>query len=258
MPLAVSAVAAPPTGDAATYQALAGQSRQALLAALRQSGRPLDAGEAAAAVGLHRNTARVHLNVLCSAGLLRRQVEDRSIRGRPRVLYELAAAAVSRAPGETCTGAANGQASYRELAGLLARQLAEMAGVPDEAMRAGRRWAAALDEHPLPAQRLSAGRATAAVTDLLGRLGFVPEPDPDASRILLHRCPFAEVARENRAVICGIHLGMLTATVERLNAPLGVDGLDPFVTDEPSMCIVRLAARTRFRKPSRRPEEAAL
>lgn len=252
----MSAVATPPAGDAATCRALAGQSRQALLAALRQSGRPLDASEAAAAVGLHRNTARVHLNVLCSAGLLRRRVEGRSIRGRPRVLYEFAAAA-SRAPGEVSAGSGNGQASYRELAALLARQLVEMAGVPDEAMRAGRRWAAALDERPLPAQRLSAERAAAAVTGLLGRLGFDPEPEPDASQILLHRCPFAEVARENRAVICGIHLGMLTATVERLNAPLGVAGLDPFVTDEPSMCIVRLAARTRSRKPSRRPEEAA-
>lgn len=250
--MAVTALATPPAGDAATYRALAGQSRRALLAVLRQSGRPLDASEAAAAVGLHRNTARVHLDVLCSAGLLRRRVEDRSIRGRPRVLYE-PAAAVPRILEEADAGygTGTGQAGYRELAGLLARQLAEMADVPDEAMRAGRRWAAALYERPLPARRLSAGEATAAVTDLLGRLGFDPEPDPDANQILLHRCPFAEVARENRAVICGIHLGMLTTTVERLNAPLGVEGLDPFVTDEPSLCIVRLATRARSRKRGR-------
>ena len=179
-------------------------------------------------------------------------VEDRSIRGRPRVLYG-PAAAVPRILEEADAGygTGTGQAGYRELAGLLARQLAEMADVPDEAMRAGRRWAAALYERPLPARRLSAGEATAAVTDLLGRLGFDPEPDPDANQILLHRCPFAEVARENRAVICGIHLGMLTATVERLNAPLGVEGLDPFVTDEPSLCIARLATRARSRKRGR-------
>ncbi len=253
--MSATAAAASLAGDAATYRALAGQSRQALLAALRQSGRPLDASEAAAAVGLHRNTARVHLDVLCSVGLLRRRVENRSVRGRPRVLYEPAAAVPATPDG---AGAGMGQAGYRDLAWLLARQLAEMADVPDEAIRAGRRWAAALDERPLPGHPLSVGEGTAAVTSLLDRLGFYPEPDPDTNRILLHRCPFAEVARENRAVICGIHLGMLTATVERLNSPLDVEGLDPFVTDEPSLCVVRLATRARSGKRDHRSGGAAL
>jgi hypothetical protein len=36
---------------------------------------------------------------------------------------------------------------------------------------------------------------------------------------------------------------MLKATVERLDSPLDVAGLEPFVADEPSACIVHLAVR---------------
>jgi predicted ArsR family transcriptional regulator len=238
--------------DSTTYRALAGESRQALLAALQLSGRPLDASEAGAAVGLHRNTARVHLDVLCSVGLLKRRIEHRTTRGRPRVVYELAVADAGLLDGNP---AGEDEVGYRELARLLAQQLAELADVSGEAIRAGRRWAAALDGRPLPAQRLSAGEAISVVTDVLDRLGFDPQPEEDLGRILLHHCPFAEIARENRSVVCGIHLGMLKATVERLDAPLDVVGLEPLVTDEPSLCIVRLATRVASPKRRRQSEE---
>ena len=241
------------SADSAAYRALAGRSRHALLAVLVEAGRPMDAGEAAAAVGLHRNTARVQLDVLCSAGLLRRTAEKRRSRGRPRVLY---APTVEAADFLAAERAHVSHASYRELARMLALQLAELADVPDAAIRAGRRWAAAMDEQPLPAKPLSASDAIAVITGILGRLGFAPEADPDGTRILLHQCPFAEVARENRAIVCGIHLGMLTATAERLDAPLDVTGLDPFVTDDPLLCIVRLVARRGPRRPrDRRSKE---
>ncbi len=244
--MAVIASAASLAGDAAAYRALAGRSRRALLAALRQAGRPLDASEAAAAVGLHRNTARVHLDLLWKAGLVRRRPEDRSVQGRPRMLYE----PVSPPAHEADAGNLAKEPGYRELAGLLAQQLTQVADLPGEAILAGRRWAAALDEQPLPAGPLSAAEAAAEVTGVLSRLGFDPEQDPGTDRILLHRCPFADVARESRAVMCGIHLGMLTATAERLNSPLRIAGLDPFVTDDPPLCVVRLAiARSRRRRP---------
>jgi len=245
--VAVTAAAASPAGNAEAYRALAGRSRQALLAALRQAGRPLDAREAAAAVGLHMNTARVHLDLLWKAGLVRRQPEDRSVQGRPRMLYEPAAPSAHLAD---VAGTAATEPGYRELAGLLAQQLAQVADLPGEAILAGRRWAAALDERPLPVGSLSAAEAAAEVTGVLSRLGFDPEQDLGNGRILLHRCPFADVARESRVVVCGIHLGMLTATAERLNSPLRIAGLDPFVTDDPPTCVVRLATpRSRRRRP---------
>jgi predicted ArsR family transcriptional regulator len=251
--VAVTSSAASPVRDAEAYRALAGRSRQALLAALRRAGRPLDASEAAAAVGLHRNTARVHLDLLWKAGLVRRRPEDRSIQGRPRMLYESTAPPADLVE---AAGTAANEPGYRELAGLLAQQLTQVADLPGEAILAGRRWAAALDERPLPAGPLSAAAAAAEVTGVLSRLGFDPEQDLSSGQILLHRCPFADVARENRAVVCGIHLGMLTATAERLNSPLRIAGLDPFVTDDPPMCVVRLAtSRSRRRRPDL--EEAA-
>jgi predicted ArsR family transcriptional regulator len=225
-----------------TYRALAGRSRQALLAALVEAGRPMDAGEAAAAVGLHRNTARVQLDMLSSADLVTRTAERRGGRGRPHVVYELTPAAGGALAAEEAQA---GSASYRELARMLASQLSELADVHEAAIRAGRRWAAALDEQPLPVEPVSAADAAAVLTGVLARLGFAPEPDLDGGQILLHRCPFAEVARENRAIICGIHLGMLTATAERIDSPLDVTGLDPFVNDDPLLCVVRLATRPR-------------
>jgi predicted ArsR family transcriptional regulator len=224
------------SGRAVIHRALASESRQALLAVLRRHRRPLDAAEAAEAVGLQRNTARVHLDVLASAGLVTRRLEERSTPGRPRVLYE------ATRPPAIDSDRRPAEAGYQELARVLADQLTGVAGARSEAIRAGRRWAAALDARPLPQRSLSPGEAVLIATEILDNLGFEPEPDPTAEpdRILLHRCPFAEVARENRSVVCGIHLGMLRATFERLDTSLVVDGLDSFVTDDPLLCVVRL------------------
>lgn len=223
-----------------TYRALAGQSRQALLEVLQRVGGPLDAASAGEAVGLHPNTARAQLDLLCSAGLVTRRPEDRTRRGRPRVLYALAPVAGSVLDGKAAHEA---EPAYRELARLLAQQFFELPDVSNEALRAGRRWAALLDRFPLTEEKISRTEAVGVLIDFLNRLGFHPETDPSCSQIRLGRCPFLELARESAAVVCGIHLGMLKATVERLNAPLDVAGLEPFVSDDPSVCIVHLAER---------------
>ena len=224
------------SGKAVVHRALASESRQALLAVLRRHKGPLDAAEAAEAVGLQRNTARVHLDVLASADLVTRRREERRTPGRPRVLYEAArtpASGSDRRPAD---------AGYRDLARVLADQLTGVADARNEAIRAGRRWAAALDARPLPQRSLSPDESVRIAAELLDNLGFEPEPVPTAEpdRILLHRCPFAEVARENRSVVCGVHLGMLRATFERMDTSLVVEGLDSFVTDDPLLCVVRL------------------
>ena len=236
--------------DQATYRALAGDSRRALLTLLQRAGWPFDAGEAGAAVGLHPNTARVHLDLLCSVGLLRRRTEERSRRGRPRVLYEVAEA-VGILVGDQ--RARDAEIGYRDLARLLAQQLSELPDMPNEALRAGRRWAGVLNGMPLPTELLSRSETIGVVTELLQRLGFRPEADEDHGRVLLHHCPFVEIAKESRVVVCGVHLGMLKATVERLDAPLDVAGLDPFVADQP-VCVVRLAARPTPAEQRRRRE----
>jgi len=234
------------------YRALAGPSRQALLATLQRVGRPIDAGEAGAAVGLHPNTARAHLDLLCSAGVLKRRTEERSRRGRPRVLYEVASAVEGLLDNQA---APRTEASYRDLARVLAQQLAEVPNVPQEAVRAGRRWASVLEKVSLSSETLSAEEAVAVVTGLFERLGFRPEADLVAGELRLRRCPYIDVARENRVVVCGAHLGMLKATIERLGAPLEAVGLDPLVSDEPTLCIVHLALREAPKEAVSRPDD---
>ena len=240
----------PRSGEAATHHALSGESRQALLGVLRRHGGPIDAAEAGEAVGLHRNTARVHLDVLASVGLVTRSFEERTTRGRPRVLY--AAARTAARTGTESIDRLPEDTGYRELARLLADQLTEVAYTRNEAMRAGRRWAAGLDGSST-SEAATPAEAVAVAVQILDGLGFDPEPDPedDPVRILLHRCPFSEVARANRSVICGIHLGMLKATFERLDTSLEVAGLDSFVTDDPLLCIVRLVTKSTSRARSR-------
>jgi predicted ArsR family transcriptional regulator len=229
--------------EGATYRALAGESRRALLAALGQIGRALDAAEAGAAIGLHPNTARVHLDLLCSAGLLKRRTEQRSRRGRPRVLYE----AARTEAGDGTAGRSRereDEVSYRELARLLAHQLSGLPDIACEAVQAGRQWAVGLRDGPLPTERLSVEDTVGVVAGVLSRLGFDPETDADALRVLLHRCPLVDVARENRSLVCGIHFEMLKATIERLDTPLAVVGVEPFVSEEPTLCVVHLGSQT--------------
>src|SRR5450759_2531077 len=83
----------------------------------------------AAAVGLHGTTARVHLEVLERAGLVRHAVQRAGRPGRPRQLY----AAVPRsAPVE----------GYRQLVGVLAAELAAGPDAGRRAEQAGWSWAA--------------------------------------------------------------------------------------------------------------------
>ncbi|HTV12457.1 MAG TPA: hypothetical protein VME20_11435 [Acidimicrobiales bacterium] len=142
------------------------------------------------------------------------------------------------------------EASYKELARVLAQQLAELPNVPQEAVRAGRRWASVLEKVTLSSEALSAEEAIAVVTGLFERLGFRPEADLPAGELRLRHCPYIDIARENRTVVCGAHLGMLKATLERLGAPLDAVGLDPLVTDEPTLCIIHLGLREATKEPA--------
>ena len=47
------------------------------------------------------------------------------------------------------------------------------------------------------------------MTNLLDEIGFQPELTPDGTAILLHHCPFHELARDRPEIVCNIHLGLL-------------------------------------------------
>lgn len=215
-------------GDDATavlrHVALSVPSRRRILRVLSEAGRPLDAGEVAAAAGLHVTTVRGHLDVLQEAGLVRWAVEPVSGPGRPPRLFAVA--------GEDDT-----EEGHRTLAALLAGVVAEdpVEG-PERAERAGRRWA---ERELPPSERLTAEEATRGVTVLFDRLGFAPRlaaRDGDW-HVDLYACPFRAVAREHPEVVCRMHLGLLRGALERLGARDAAQaaGLRPFVG--PELCV---------------------
>jgi predicted ArsR family transcriptional regulator len=238
----------PVLSTSATHKALAADSRLALLDVLEQADGPLDAVEAGRRVGLHRNTARVHLDQLVEVGLVDKHAEQRSVPGRPRVLYSKVD---SPGEGPEPYGAPD-DIDYRELARVLAAQLARSADAEQQAELAGRRWATAIDKADLPAGPTTTGVAIEAVTEIMDDLGF--RPVADDHRILLRRCPFADLAKEQRQVICGIHLGMLKQTFESIDTPMTVDRLDSLVQDDPLLCVVHLTDQEEdvSSRPSRR------
>jgi predicted ArsR family transcriptional regulator len=129
---------------------------------------------------------------------------------------------------------------YRVLASVLARGLAATADPAAAALAAGEGWVEALADHEWPARPASTEVAAAELERILDRLGFEPEMDLDHGAVLLHRCPFADVARANPAVVCGVHLGMVRRTLDRLDSPLRATGLEPFVGDDPVTCRLSL------------------
>jgi predicted ArsR family transcriptional regulator len=211
-------------------RALAHDSRTRLLAVLQDRADALDASELAAAVGLHVNTVRSHLRVLERAELVTRATEPRSEPGRPRVLYTAAARARTRAS---------------EQYGLLARMLASFiaANVPDPAAAAeetGRQWGRHLGSSPAPFTVVTEAEARQSLVELLDELGFAPRLGDVPGEVELRSCPFRDVAEAHPEVACSLHLGLMRGAMAKLEAPVSVDELVPFV--EPDRCLARISA----------------
>jgi predicted ArsR family transcriptional regulator len=219
--------------DPATGRAL-GESRTRVLEVLQDSGTQLNVSDVAARVGLHTNTVRLHLDALVAAGLAESEAEKLDLRGRPRTLYAANA-----------NSANAGRRSYRLLAEILASSMAAQTSKPREAaVKAGQEWGRFLGEGPPPFKRVDADEATGRLVGALDTLGFSPEAVTRGRqrRVLLHHCPFREVAKEYPEVACSIHLGLMNGLLAELDAPLEVDRLDPFV--EPALCVASLSRST--------------
>jgi predicted ArsR family transcriptional regulator len=217
-----------------------GASRARVLEALQATRGPVGVGEVAEQVGLHANTVRFHLDALVSAGLAERASESRELPGRPRALYS-AAVDSPRA----------GRRSYRLLAEILTSYLASRTKQPaSAALEAGEAWGRFLTERPPPFRRVDAEAATRRLVAALDEIGFAPEALTAGRRreVHLHHCPFRETAEEHPEVVCAIHLGLMRGLLGALDAPIEAQRLDPFV--EPTLCIARLAPRSRPRPQS--------
>ena len=224
-----------------THKALGDVSRFRMLEELRARG-PLDSRELGRLLGLHPNTIRSHVEQLMQAGLVRNATAPATGRGRPRVLYE----AVSE------TGTAN-ESGYRLLAQILASYVATTDRPRAVAESAGRAWGRYLTPKPQPFAAVSGEEATRKVVELFRELGFMPEAvgESGGRKILLHRCPFRQVAESNQDVVCAVHLGMLKGALSEMGAPLEATRLEPFV--EPTLCVAHLrGGQTRLKTAASR------
>ncbi|MBC7443573.1 MAG: helix-turn-helix domain-containing protein [Ramlibacter sp.] len=231
--------------DARTHRVLSGISRVAILDLLRSGEGPVDVPSIAAHVGLHPNTVRSHLDRLVEVGLVTAATEERVRPGRPRLLFT--AAAPATAPDD----------SYRLLAGILAGSLAS--GAPsgaDAAGEAGRRWGdemarTAVAPAEMPLAPLDGALAVERIVEILDRVGFSPrlgeagippaaEPEPGGQVVIeLHACPFLDVAKDHRDVVCSVHRGLMEGALERMHAPAVGVTLEPFA--RPGVCLAYLA-----------------
>ena len=219
-----------PLSDRQRHRALAGVSRSRLLAVLRQANRPMAVRELAAAVDLHPNTAREHLDQMVEAGLVACQTAAPAGRGRPGLRYRAVRSSADADPH-----------AYRMLAGVLAAELAGRDDAVEAAIRAGERWGAAAADPAATAT--PADRALERLVDMLDGLGFAPERGAgNETSIRLRRCPFRPLAHESGGVVCDVHLGLMRGTLKQLGAPIDAVSLEPFVA--PDVCLARLEART--------------
>jgi predicted ArsR family transcriptional regulator len=210
-----------------------GTSRARVLDVLRAARAPLGVDDVAARVGLHPNTTRFHLDVLVTQGLVERASEERILPGRPRTLYA-ATAASARA----------GRRSYRLLAEILTSFLANRTKQPNRAaVQAGEAWGRYLTQRPAPFRRVDAATAVRRLVDTLDDIGFAPEAVTVSRerQILLHHCPFREMAEEHGEIVCSVHLGLMRGMLAELDAPVEAQRLEPVL--DPGPCVAHIVKR---------------
>lgn len=216
------------------------ESRAKVLSALQGSEAALGVGEIAKRLGLHPNTARFHLDALVDAGLAVRSTEQRAAPGRPRTLY-------TSAPGSARVG----RRSYQLLAEILTSYIAGRVDKPAQAaLEAGEAWGRYLAGPHAPFETVGPEAATRRLVDLLDDIGFSPEVvDTEEDRqVLLHHCPFRELAEQHQAVVCSIHSGLIRGVLGELDAPLDAGRLEPFVT--PSLCVAHVRRHDVAQRPA--------
>lgn len=211
-----------------------GRSRARVLGLLRAAGAPLGVQDVADRSGLHPTTARFHLHALVDAGLATTEPRSRMAPGRPSIGYRAVA-----------TGGPAGERRYRLLAEMLTTLVSGMLPEPAAAaQQAGREWGGYLAQQPPPYKRPDAAQAIDELAAILTAAGFAPEIPAGETRrqILLHHCPFLEVAEHNQEVVCSLHLGLIEGALARMRAPVAADRLEPFA--RPGVCITHLTARS--------------
>lgn len=189
-------------------RALGDPTRHRLFRYIADAPQPVGVAELTSHVGLNHNAVRQHLAVLKDAGLVTQDTENRSRRGRPRLMYRLHPEVAGR--WET-------QGAYVWLAGVLSTALRRQQDAHQAGRQEGHRRAAELAGPYDPADLVDAE---------MTRRGFRPGRTERGLRIsfVLRHCPFAEVAAADPGTVCQLHLGLAEGLAEGLGG-LTVEGL---------------------------------
>lgn len=219
-----------PHGDIDRIALLREPVRRKLYAHVRTSARPVSRDQAARAVGVSRSLAAFHLDRLAEAGLLEveyRRLSGRTGRGagRPAKLYGRT---------ETRVAAAVPPTAYALAGDLLIEALRTRRadeGPEDAIRRASRDLGVRLAEDLRP--ELGRGAGWSRVRRAMELLGF--EPERGTEWVRLRNCPFHELARRHRSLVCSMNRELVGTIVERL---AGEDvGVAPD-TEEGSCCVL--------------------
>ncbi len=210
-----------------------------MLDALRQAPTPVSVGDLARTLDLHPNTIRFHLDGLVADGQVEPIPGVAVGPGRPPARFR-----VRRRMDP------NGPANHDLLARLLVGHLATTAADPAATAAAiGRAWGAGLiagSESGSEPGGPSRAEAVERMVGTLADLGFAPERPSTGTQIRLRHCPFlamvdADATGEvpERAVVCGVHLGLMDGAFAAMGAPVTVRGVEAFA--EADVCVAHLA-----------------
>ncbi len=202
------------TTKAAGYSAISSYSRVEILHHIQEQPQRTVA-DLVAATKLHANTVREHLQRLIDDGYVVSEIEHRTTRGRPRVLY---------------SAADGGQASSP----VQRRKVKEAAQRGDLMRRV-------LPSELPPELTTEALHQVDALVENLVDAGFDPIVDESDLTIDLTPCAHAEVQSAHRQMLCSVHLGLMQGVIAQAGGPLTVDGMRS--SCDPRDCIVQLSAR---------------
>jgi predicted ArsR family transcriptional regulator len=204
-------------------RALGDPTRHGIFRYIGDAGRPVSIAELTDHFAFNHNAIRQHLAKLVEAGLYDGRTVQGGGRGRPRLVYEVAAGVESQ---WGVTG------PYERLSRLLADMIHTGETPIEVGRRAGRELGTPTDT---PVNTVTE------MANVMARQGFDPEVRvrKNTAEIVLRNCPFQSVALAHPDTVCTLHLGMAEGLAEA-----GTDVVvDALVAKDPRRAGCRLRLR---------------
>ena len=170
-----------------------GPTRARILGELQATAQPRSVGDIAEAVGIHKNSARFHLDALVAEGYAQRVPAHNGTQGRPPLIYS----ATNSAP----------TLSNRHLLDLTDVLLVEFVATAVDGLAraesAGHRWGT-----EVAGQNQADEPILDALADNLAERGFGTRVSDQT--LCFTRCPYREAMSEDRLpMVCAVHQGFL-------------------------------------------------